>query len=141
MPSKNFLEKAEHSRTIAKVAIVVQTVLTCVISLLLVLLIVNIAYPMWWLTLCLFIDVLFIAAHLSYRVLYHGQKIKIGRKGKKILFVHVVSSLFALSITLYIVIVGIDTAYEWMCFAMSSWVASLFSGILFFMSKYAKVGN
>lgn len=132
----NFLSEPRYAYTIAKIAIVFQTVLTVCIGSLLLLTIVTPIYPKNLLISLLLLDILFVFAHLIYRKSYTGPKIILKPFEKKIIIYHILSSILALSLTLYIVCTGIDITYEWMCLALASWIFSLVTGIIFFYKKY-----
>lgn len=136
MTFKHFLSEPHYAFVIAKIAIVFQTILTIIIGTLLVLTVNAIEYPWIFLTSALLVDLLFVCTHLLYRGLYTGQKITLKSFEKKVLIYHVISSILALIITGYVVIIGIDTAYELMCSALASWLTSLVSGVIFFYKKY-----
>ncbi len=136
MVLKKILAEEKYTFSIAKLALIVQSFLTTVIITLLLFEVANIRYPEYMLVAALFIDILFICFHISYRLLYKGPKVHLSRLEKNILMGHIVASLIALFSTGYMVFKGIDVAYEWMCLVLSSWITSLVFGIIFFVKKY-----
>ena len=136
MVLKTFLNNARYSFVIAKIATVFQTVMTLIIGFLLLLAVNGISYSWNLLIFSLLLDISFVCIHLIYRGSYSGKKVELRNVEKHILLWHVISSLLALFITSYIAFGGLQNTYEWMCLALSSWIVSLVSGVIFFIKKY-----
>lgn len=136
MVTTPFLEDQKYTFLIAKIAIVFQTVATSVISMLLLLMVCTVSFPLWILVLALTLDSIFVCCHLSYRVLYRGKKIVLSSSEKKILGVHIITSLVALFVTLFIVLNTLTISFVVLVTALISWCISLISGVVFFYKKY-----
>ena len=133
---KGFLNEQKYAFVIAKVAILFQTLCTLSIGTLLIRGVATGDGSHALLSSVLALDILFVCIHLSYRSFYTGPKITLLRFEKNALIHHIISSILALSVTLYIIIAGLSTMYELVCLSLASWTISLISGIIFFYKKY-----
>lgn len=136
--SFTFLEKQSNAFLFAKMAIIFQTVLTLCIGTFLVAYLNSVTIPLYILTWLLCIDVVFVVTHLSYRGTYRGPRVILKQYEKKILLVHVISSLFALITTFLLVRKDLHVGMSVMYLTLLIWGLSLFSGVAFFRSKYSK---
>lgn len=134
----NFLKNQNYAFLIAKVAIVFQSVVTLLVCTLLTLSLFGITYPYCMLQGLLIMDIIFVAAHVSYRVLYNGKKVILSNLEKRILLAHILTALTALTMTIILVknTVLMKTMFTWI--TLMTWEVSFIFGILFFMKKYKK---
>lgn len=131
-----FLQNKKYSFVIAKVAIVFQSAITLCVSLVLILLLLGATSLLPLLKLALLLDVLFVILHLSYRALYTGEKAKLGRFEKRVLIVHGITSLMALSMTFVYIKSALMDDILFTVTTLFVWSISLISGIVFFIKKY-----
>lgn len=131
-----FLQNKKYSFVIAKVAIVFQSFITLWISLFLILLLLGATSLLPLLKLALLLDVLFVIAHLMYRALYTGEKVPLGHFEKRVLIIHSITSLMALSMTFVYINSGQTGSLLYTISTLFVWSISLISGIVFFIKKY-----
>jgi hypothetical protein len=131
-----FLENKAYAFTLALIAVLFQSGITIlIISALLISLYKNTFYISVVGGL-LFFDVLFVVFHLLYRILYRGQKVVLHKSEKKVLVVHVVGSLLALTLTGALLQSGALVSFVYIWGVVAVWVTSLISGGIFFKRKY-----
>lgn len=134
----SFLENTDYAFLIAKIVIVIQTLFTCSISIVLLRSMYKDTFGVQLLMCILLLNILFIGMHLAYRVLYRGQQVLLTHLEKKILFVHVLTSLLALIGALYIATSNDTVIHLVYILDLLMWFASLSSGVVFFYVKYKK---
>lgn len=134
--SKKFLDNEIHTFTIAKLAIVFQSFITSAVVTILLCILLGISYPRTALIGLLFIDGMFVIAHLSYRRAYRGPKIVLGRRDKITLVVHIVTSFLSLCVTGALVQSDFAVTPSVVVTVIGMWIVSLMSGISFFIKKY-----
>lgn len=134
---KKFLENEQYPFFIAKVAIVFQSLITGVITLLLLCILLGIGFLEKTLLLIVCLDGLFVVAHLSYRRAYLGPKVVLAYREKIILSIHIVSALAALIMTSFLVYLGPSIGKGFVITALIMWGVSLLFGLLFFTKKYS----
>jgi hypothetical protein len=134
---KELFSNSKYAMQVGYIAIVIQTMFTLCITTY-VLLQVNTPYPYFVpvLVKLLSLDVLFITVHISYRVLYKGPKVALDGLTKKVLALHVVTSIIALVGTYILCSLGMYGKYFWAYILVVLWLASLLSGLVFFGVKY-----
>ncbi len=133
---KKFLHNEIYAYRIAKLAIVFQSIVTICISSLLICTILSIEAPRMLLQWLLSVDIIFVAFHLCYRVTYSGPKVNLTIHEKRILALHIASSLMALALTLFLLKKEMAREMVYLLFAILMWILSLVFGILFFLKKY-----
>ena len=137
---KNFLGSESHAFTIAKIATVFQVCATAIISFSLMCSFYGTRNLNLLLTTTLLLDILFVIAHLTYRTLYYGPRIKLTSIERTIILVHAISSIAALTLTCTLLMVTITTMlYAYI--TLTLWTISLISGVLFFIKKYITKKN
>lgn len=134
--SKRFLENEKHVFTIAKLAIVFQSFITSAVVTMLLCILFGVSYPRTMLISFLFIDAMFVIAHLSYRRAYQGQEIKLGGRDKIILVIHAIASFLSLCVTGALVMSDFSTSSLIVGVVIMMWLVSLISGVSFFIKKY-----
>lgn len=137
MTIKEFLHEQRCAFIIAKVAIIFQTLLTVSISTLLIISSNASSNLISFLQVLLVLDIFFVCTHLSYRGMYTGPKVILLQFEKRVLIYHIVSSILALFLTSYIVVLDFTVAQQFICFALTSWIVSLVTGVIFFYKKYS----
>ena len=133
---KKFLDNEAHPFMIARIAIVFQTVLTILIVICLLSSFTTTTMFINTLKALLVLDISFVVLHLSYRALYRGPKVVLHNVQKKILLVHVLSSLIALITTSIFIHKEMMVPDYLILTLLLIWMTSLFSGVIFFRSKY-----
>lgn len=134
--STRFLENKAHTFTIAKIAIIFQSIVTILISASLLTVLTREMFPAILLTWLVYCDCVFVVMHLSYRVAYHGPKVPLERNEKKVLVVHSISSLLALGMTGLLIKQGLSAEFYYILLLLCIWAISLVSGVIFFKRKY-----
>lgn len=134
----SFLENKAHTFTIAKIAIVFQSIITILISASLLVLLIRKTFPANLLTWLVYCDCVFVVMHLSYRVAYRGPKVPLERNEKTVLVTHSISSLFALGMTGLLIKQGLQAEFYYIPLLLGIWAISLISGVIFFKRKYLK---
>lgn len=137
---QRFLSEQRHAFTIAKIAIVFQTVATTIIIVLLFISTTSATTTHTLLSKALVADILFVICHLIYRLLYTGPRSILKKEDTNILAIHSILSLLALIITTAIILNDISYTNHALMFAVIMiWIVSLIFGILFFLKKYKKL--
>ncbi len=134
-----FLENKAHTVTIAKTAIIFQSVVTILVSMCLFGVITKSTLPIMTLKWLLYVDGVFVLFHLLYRAVYRGPKVVLKSNVKITLLVHSVSSLTALMLTGFFVQQGLRVEFYYIWFVIFMWAVSLTSGVTFFQQKYQSV--
>lgn len=129
-----------YSFIIAKVAVVFQSVITLAVSLFLIFFLSGVLLPLPLLVAALLLDVLFVIVHLSYRVLYNGEKVKLEQFETRVLIVHSGASLLALGMTFFFIKNSLNGGAVYILSTLFVWGTSLISGIVFFVKKYYSTG-
>lgn len=135
---RTFLESKNHSYVIAHIAVIYQSVLTfLIVCCLLVALATHtsLTEELFWLVVA---DSVFVVLHLTYRALYRGPKVLLGVTEKKLLIVHIITSLCALAATGYLVTIKLNVNISILLIVLAVWGVSLVSGIAFYKRKYEK---
>lgn len=133
-----FLENKNHSYRIAQVAVIYQSIITFLITYCLIIAITTrslLVEELFWLVTA---DSIFVVLHLTYRALYRGQKVVLSSVEKKLLGIHAITSMCALAVTGYFVLVALIVNTSLMSIVLIIWVISLVSGIAFYKRKYGK---
>lgn len=136
----SFLQNKMYSFIIAKVAVVFQSVITLAVSLFLIFFLSGVLLPLPLLVAALLLDVLFVIVHLSYRVLYNGEKVKLEQFETRVLIVHSGASLLALGMTFFSIKNSLNGSAVYILSTLFVWGTSLISGIVFFVKKYYSTG-
>ncbi len=131
-----FLENKAHTFTIAKIAIIFQSMLTILVCASLLTMLTSTTFPRDLLLWLLYADCLFVVLHLTYRIAYRGPKVALTRNEKKVLILHSLSSLVALCLTVILVKQWLQIGMYYAPLLLSLWLISLTSGIIFFKQKY-----
>ncbi len=137
--SKKFLENESYTFLVAKIAILVQSFITSAIVVMLLTVLFGVSYPYAAIVALLWIDVMFVVAHLSYRRAYRGPKVILRRSEKAVLILHVLTALLALCMTFVIVQSNLAIGMSFITMTLLLWITSLILGIVFFTKKYAEV--
>lgn len=127
MNALHFLVSRSISTRIGKLAVIVQTILTLVIVVVLLLPAYKRFLPLLW-----YVDILFIIFHLMYRLLYRGTKVILSKKLRGLLITH----SFTAILSLFLTYMNIDGQTTSSVPAAISWIATLILGCIFFVKKY-----
>ena len=140
---ERFLSEQRHAFTIAKIAIVFQTVATTIIIVLLFISTTSATTTHTLLSKALVTDILFVICHLIYRLLYTGPRSIIKKEDTNILAIHSILSLLVLIITTSITVRDMShTSHTLIIAVILLWIVSLIFGILFFLNRtYAPSAN
>lgn len=131
-----FLQNKHYAFVIAQIAVVFQSVLTILIGICLLFSLAPVIPPVDVLKVLLIIDSIFVVLHLSYRGAYRGQKVVLENVHKKILIIHVVSSLIALIATSMLIHENLNVYTYLIIIVLLVWSISLVSGVMFYSKKY-----
>lgn len=130
------LKSERFAAVVAKTAVIFQSAVTCIVVTLL-LISLKWGNPLYiYLQCILYLDIMFVILHLLYRSIYSGPKILLQHKEKGLLIAHAGSSLAALMFTFFIVENLSRLSFFVITLAISIWVFSLATGIMFYFKKY-----
>lgn len=136
---RGFLTNEEYSVRIAKIAIAFQTIMTFGIIIGLILTTYSTLDVMPFVAIILYLDVLFVTLHLTYRKLYSGRKVVLQVTERRVLITHAVLSLCALLLTFsHISSIPYAHGYIFVWITISMWIGSLLFGIIFYQKKYSR---
>ena len=134
MKSFLFLEHKEYVRSIARIAVVFQSVVTLSIGLELVLSATSPLQTSELLIYTMILDTVFVSVHLFYRLMYRGPKVILSSSSRNMLILHAGTSSCALVSTW--MSMYFDRITQQAVVLLVVWGVSLFSGIIFYRKKY-----
>jgi hypothetical protein len=133
---ERFLTNEKYPLLIAKTAIAIQLLFT--ISIVYALISLAGMKPTILLVNLLLFDILFICIHTSYRISYKGPRTALPRSQKRMLLGHILASLSALFLSLFLAFASV-VYFSTAMVSIFFWAISFFLGIMFFFRKYRKI--